>query len=111
MQIPRRLFEILMPQQDLDGAQVRSGFEQVGGETMTQDVGVNGLVDTGPLGGIMASVPNRPAGDRIIAVVPLPAGEQPLLGPAPQSANVLSQGDQQLLGGSWVSSNRRTPVA
>ena len=36
VQVDRRLFQIAMPQQHLDGAQVGPGFEQMRGKAMTQ---------------------------------------------------------------------------
>jgi hypothetical protein len=36
MNIPRRGVEAAMAQQDLDGPQVGAGFQQLGGEAMTQ---------------------------------------------------------------------------
>ena len=77
-----------MPQQDLDGAQVRPGFEQMRGEAMMQSVRMNGLVNAGPLGGLMTSVPGHINADRIIAGVPGTSWEQPLFWSAMQPSKV-----------------------
>jgi len=34
MKINRGLFQVAMPEQDLDGSQVRAGFEQMSGEAV-----------------------------------------------------------------------------
>jgi hypothetical protein len=41
MQVDGSDLEVAMAEQDLDGAQIGSGFEQVGGETMAQGVRMN----------------------------------------------------------------------
>ena len=44
VQVDRCLFQITMPQQHLDGAQVGTGFEQMRGKAMTQGVRTDALV-------------------------------------------------------------------
>src|SRR5712692_5579528 len=90
MDVPRRGVETVMSQQDLNGPQVGTGFEQVGRETVAQ--GTNGDV-LGQAGGLArpeadfpyASGGNGSAGDG--------AGEEDLAGPSsfPISAEDLQQ--------------------
>ena len=55
VEIDRGLFEVTMPEQDLDGAQVGSGFEQVRREAMAQRVRMNMLVlETSAMRGLLA---------------------------------------------------------
>ena len=75
VQIAGCLFQIAMPQQQLNRAQIRSCFEQMRGEAMAQRVGMNRLVDAGPLGGLVASVPGHIDADRMLGGMPTPAGE------------------------------------
>jgi hypothetical protein len=42
----------------LDGAQVRPGFQHVGGASVVKQMGVNGLLDAGPLTSVSAGVAN-----------------------------------------------------
>jgi hypothetical protein len=44
-----------MSKQDLNGAEIHAGFQQVGGEGVPQQVWMNGLGDTGRTGGFPAS--------------------------------------------------------
>ena len=44
VQIDRGLFEIAMPEQDLDGAEVSSGFQQMRRETVAQGMRMDALV-------------------------------------------------------------------
>ncbi len=59
MQVDSRFFQITMPQQNLDGSQVRAGFEQMCGEavsTMPQC----GIVATMPLPGLCRELARAP---------------------------------------------------
>ncbi len=47
LQIARGGFEVGMAEQDLNGAEIHAGFEQVGGEGVPQQVRMNGLGDAG----------------------------------------------------------------
>ena len=59
MQVDGGFFQIVMPQQQLNRAQVGTGFEQVGCETMAQRVRMNLLRgQTGPLCGVTTGVPD-----------------------------------------------------
>jgi len=45
-----------VPEQQLDGAQVSAGFEQMDGERMTQGVRRDGLADPGPVACLSAGM-------------------------------------------------------
>jgi hypothetical protein len=45
VQVNRGLFQIVVTEEHLDGAQVGTRFEQMSGETMPQSVGVNTFVE------------------------------------------------------------------
>ena len=65
MQIDRRLFEVTMTQQHLDGAQVGAGFEQMGGKAVTQGLGMDVLVfKPSALCSSLAGCPKNLGGDR-----------------------------------------------
>jgi hypothetical protein len=58
MQVNGRYFEIAMAKQDLNGAQVRSGFKKVGRETVAQRVGMNApVIETSAFGSDLAGRP------------------------------------------------------
>jgi hypothetical protein len=58
MQVDRSHFEVTMPEQDLDGAQVGTGFKEMGRETMAQSVGMNApVVEAGAFGSDLAGRP------------------------------------------------------
>ena len=44
MQIDRRLFQVAVPEQHLNGAQVGAGFQQMSGKAMAQGVWMDVLV-------------------------------------------------------------------
>ena len=75
MEIAGGLFEIVMPQQNLNGVQVGTGFQHVGGEAVTEHVGIHLLLDTGTASGVLAGVTRRFAVDRLVAAVPGVAGK------------------------------------
>src|SRR5689334_3702337 len=66
-----------MAEQQLDGAQVRAGFEQMGGETVSQSVRMQRLVDSGALSGLPTGMPDHLVANRIIGGVPAAARKQP----------------------------------
>src|ERR1700689_2419291 len=58
MQIDGSHFEVAMAEQDLNGAQVRSGFKKVGRETMSQSVGMDApVIEACAFGGDLAGAP------------------------------------------------------
>ena len=69
MQVDGGLFEIAMAQQDLNGAQIRACFEQMGGEAVAQDVWVYPLLDARPLSRVLTGVPRCFRIERLTTVV------------------------------------------
>jgi hypothetical protein len=58
MQVDGSDLEVTMAKQDLDGAQISAGFEQVCGETMSQGVRMNLLaIEAGPFRSNLAGTP------------------------------------------------------
>src|SRR5208282_699161 len=89
MQIDRRLLQVAMPEQHLDGTQVGAGFEQMRGKAVAQRVGMDVLVfKAGACGGLLTGVPENLGGDRMTRGMPSVAGEQPIGRLAFQSAPV-----------------------
>ena len=81
MQVDGGFFQIVMPQQQLNGAQVGTGFEQVSCETMAQRVWMNLLrSQTGPLCGVTTGVPDSFGSDGTMGGVAASTREQPLRG-------------------------------
>jgi hypothetical protein len=58
MQIEGGILEPLMPHEELNGAQVSAGFEQMGREAMAQRVWMNFLSQAGPRGCYTTGVPD-----------------------------------------------------
>src|SRR6266852_7590322 len=97
MEVDRRLLEVTMTEQHLDGAQVGAGFEQMCGKAVAQSVGMDVLVfKAGAFGGLLTGVPENLGGDRMTRRMPSIAGEQPVGGLAFQPAPVDTQGIEQL---------------
>src|ERR1017187_2869000 len=69
--------QVGMAEQQLDGAQVGAGFEQMSGEAMSKSVGMQRLVDPGAFGGLPAGVPDDLVSDRSVGRVMRAAWEQP----------------------------------
>jgi len=83
-------------QQQLDCAQVGSGFEQMSGKAVPQSVRMKLFLDAGSVCGLLAGLPDHIGVDRLIPSVPAVAGKQPYAGLATQTAPVLAQRLQQL---------------
>jgi hypothetical protein len=75
MEIDGGLFQIVMSQEQLNGAQVSAVFEQVCGETVTQRVRMYPVLKARPLSGTLARIPHCPGSDGRIGGVPGPARE------------------------------------
>ena len=84
MQVDGGLFQIAVAQQDLNGAQIGAGFEQMSGKAVTQRVGMNLFLDAGPLGGLLAGVPDGFRVDGPVAAMVAVARKQPYAGFSPQ---------------------------
>ena len=80
-----------MSEQQLDGAQVGAGFEQMHGEPVAQQVGREALANAGALQGVVAGLADGGAGD--VAAGNL-AGEQPVALRA-RAPPVVAEGLQQ----------------
>ena len=81
MQVEGGFFQIVVSQQQLNRAQVGTGFEQVGCETMAQRVRMNLLrCQTGPLCGVTTGVPDCFGSDGTMGGVAASTREQPLGG-------------------------------
>jgi hypothetical protein len=95
MQIDGGLFQIAMAQQDLNGAQIGAGFQQMSGEAVTQRVGMNLFLDAGSLGGSLAGVPDGFGVDGPIAAMVAVARKQPHVGfsvqPMPMGTELFQQ--------------------
>src|SRR5215467_6797596 len=96
MQVDGGLFQIAMPQQGLNDAEIGTCFEQMSGEAMAQRVGMQAFADACPLGGFATSMPNRFGVDRLISAVILPAGKEPDARFFSQPLPVLAQFVEQL---------------
>jgi hypothetical protein len=88
--------QITVAKENLNGAQVGAGFQQVGGEAVTQGVRMKRLANAGAFGGFATGVPADPGADRMICDMPLAAGKQPCSRFAGQSAIVLAQFVEQM---------------
>jgi hypothetical protein len=75
MEIAGGLFQIVMPQQNLNGVQVGAGFEQVGGEAVPEHVGIHPLLNAGTASSVLAGVTRGSGVDGLIAVVSAIAGK------------------------------------
>jgi hypothetical protein len=78
MEVDGGLFQVVVTQQHLDAAQIRTCFEQVSGKTMSNGVRVHVFFDARSLGGIPAGMPNHFRSNRPIAVMVPVAWKQPL---------------------------------
>src|SRR5579864_4879364 len=96
MEVNRGFLQIAMTEQNLNGAQIRSGFEQVRRETVPQGVRMNLQTEPRPFGCFPASLPDHFRVDGRFPRVPPVAGEQPDLRSAPKSAPERSEFLQQL---------------
>jgi len=72
--------QIGVTEQQLDGAQVGAGFQQVCGEAVSQRVRMQRLVDSGALGGLTTGVPDDLVADGVIGGVPAAPGNSQTAG-------------------------------
>ena len=75
MQVEGGLFQVVMSEQDLNGAQVSAVFQQVRSKTMAQGVGMNAIFEAGMLCRAMAGMPHGPGADGAMGGVMMSAGE------------------------------------
>src|ERR1700736_3262140 len=91
MEVDGGLFEIAMPKQDLNGAQIRTRLEKMRGEAVAQGVGMDLFLDACALGRFLARVPRCFRIDGPITVVPTVAWKQPFAGFSRQTTPVFAQ--------------------
>ena len=77
MDVNHGFAQVGVAEQQLDGAQVGSGFEEMSGEAVAKSVRMQRLVDSGAFGGFPAGVPDDLVADGVIGRVPATAREQP----------------------------------
>ena len=68
VQIPGGGLQILMPEQKLDGAQVGTGFQQMRGPAVANQVGRNSLADARPLSSFAAATPYDLVRNRLLVI-------------------------------------------
>ena len=73
--INQGVFQIFMPEQDLNGAEIGAGFIEMCRKTVTKSVGMNAFLKAGTLSGFPTGIPNGFGIDRPILTIV--AGEQP----------------------------------
>src|ERR1700693_3266367 len=94
MQILGSSFQIAVPEQNLDGAQIGARLQQVGRPTVAQRVRGDAFTDTGAARGLAACDPDGLVRNRLIeSPLEVACGEQVESGLAP--APVLAQSFQQ----------------
>ena len=91
MQVERGLFQIAMTEQQLDRAQIGSGFEQMSGKAVPQSVRMDLISQSGSCSSPPASLPDDFAGNGPFPGVPTVARKQPEFRSLPESSNVAPQ--------------------
>src|SRR5207244_12837191 len=95
MQVLGGGFQITVPEQDLDGAQVGAGLQQVSRPTVAQRMRGDAFADASPTRGIATCNPHGFVGNRLIEAVLAGAGGgqvEPRLGRTPVLARGLQWG-------------------
>ena len=75
MHVNQGIFQIFVPGQHLNGAEIGAGFVEMGRETVAKSVRMNAFLEAGALGGFLTCVPNGFRIDGLILAIV--AGEQP----------------------------------
>src|SRR5580704_10834920 len=91
MEVDGGLFQVVVTQQHLDAAQIRTCFEQVSGKTMANRVRVDPFFDARSLGGSFAGMVDSLGRDGPITGASMPARKQPFTGLSSQPAPVLAE--------------------
>src|SRR5208282_4107845 len=91
MQVDGGLFQIAMAQQDLNGAEIGTRFEQMSGEAVAQRVRMNSFLEVRALGGFMTRMPNGFRIDGLATVMVAVAWKQPDAWFSSQAVPVLAQ--------------------
>ena len=96
MQVDGGLFQIAMAQQDLNGAEIRTRFEEMCGEAVAQCVRVQVFLDARSLSGFLARIPNCFCIDGPITAMVAVARKQPYAWLSSQPTPVLAKLLKQL---------------
>src|SRR5437588_6758922 len=84
-----------MAHQDLNGAEISTGVEQMGSEAMSKHVGMDTNLDSRSLGGVLARMPNGFRIDRPIRAVMAVARKKPDPGSLPYTVPMLTKLPEQ----------------
>jgi hypothetical protein len=71
MDINGGLLQIAVAEENLDGAQIGAGLQQMGGKAVTQGMRMKRFANAGAFGGFATGVPTDPCADRMIGGMPL----------------------------------------
>src|SRR5204862_3975413 len=63
------VFQIFMPEQDLNGTEIGAGFIEMCRKTVAKRVGMNAFLEAGALGGFLTCIPNGFRIDRPILTI------------------------------------------
>src|SRR6478736_4038751 len=96
MDVNHRLPQIGVAQEKLNRAQVGAGFQQVGGEAVTQGVRMKGFAHVSTFGGLTTRVPDHLVANRIIGRVVPSSRKQPYGRLAAEAAIMLFKLLQQM---------------
>ena len=77
MDVNHGFAQVGVAEQQLDGAQVGSGFEEMSGEAVPQSVRMQRLIDSGAFSGFPTGVPDDLVADRSVGRVMRATREQP----------------------------------
>ena len=77
MEIAGGLFQIVMPQQNLNRVQIGAGFQHVRGEAVTEHVGIHLFLDPSTTGSVLAGMPWGFRIDGLITAMPAVPGKEP----------------------------------
>jgi hypothetical protein len=80
VQVAGGFFQIVMAQQDLNGAQIGTSLEEMRSKTMAKRVRMDAFLDARSLGSVMTGMPNRFRIDGQITAVAVVAVKEPYAG-------------------------------
>src|ERR1017187_10167997 len=96
MDIHGSLLQIAVAEENLDGAQVGAGLQQMGRKAVTKGMRMKRFANAGAFSSFATGVPAYPGTDRIVGGMPLAAWKQPCNRFAGQPAIMLSQFVEQM---------------
>lgn len=91
MQVDRGFLQIVMPEQELNGAQIGASFEQMSRKAVTQGMRMDGLLEASAPSCFSAGVARCSGVDRVVGSMPATAGKEPITGFPEESAPMLAQ--------------------